>query len=177
MKKTLLSLVTGLALVTPAFAGSDVAPAEVAPAPSMDLFRAHEWNVDVSPVYSIKVGGGDDNNDKDGFGGALSLSYYFTRVVGLRLDTSVVESNGALGLVGADLLLRAPIDSARIAPYGVLGGGAEVFKGGADYYLRAGGGIEFRFTEKVGVFAEGTYNWIDKNVDRVLVKVGVRFAF
>jgi hypothetical protein len=177
MNKIVLSLIAGLALVSPAFAGSPEPAAATCCPSSVDLFRAHEFQADVYGAYSVKTGGGDHNNDKDGFGGGLSFGYYFTRVVGVRVDTSLVESNGGLWQIGGDLLLRAPIDTAHIAPYGIIGAGSEIHGGSGDLYLRAGLGIEARITAKVGVFTEATYNWVDSASDRVLIKAGVRFAF
>ena len=172
MKKTLLNVLVGLALVAPAMAGTDAAPASAAPAPSVDLFRAHEWNVDLYGAYAVRTQ--DGSGSRDGWGGGASVGHFFTRVVGLRFDLS---SEGHVGLVGGNLVLRAPIDAARIAPYAIFGIGTAVFSNVDDYYLRAGGGLEARFTQNVGVFTEATYNWVDHGPDRVVLKAGVRFAF
>jgi hypothetical protein len=109
------------------------------------------------------------------------------------------------GIITADLILRLPLDdfwpSVHLAPY-AFGGFGAIFAGGgggtintrfpelnarfasASQEVRGrplgniGGGLEYRFTPHWGIFAEGSYDFIDgPNNNVVQANFGFRFAF
>ena len=146
---------------------------------STDLFRAHELNLDLYGAYSKKLETGKSNGREDhGFGGGFALGYFVTRNVGLRADVTAIRSDDNKGLLhaGLDGLFRFPIEAARLAPYGLVGAGGQ-FGGNGKAYVRTGLGLEARFTQSVGAFTEGSFQWVDRGADRFLVKAGLRFAF
>ena len=58
--------------------------------------------------------------------------------------------------VGGNLFLRYPICALNLAPYIMVGGGVG-WDGDALGYGNVGGGLEYRFTDHIGVFVDGRY--------------------
>ena len=81
----------------------------------------------------------------------------------------------------ADLVLRAPIESAHIAPYLFAGGGA-ILEDSSEFLGRAGAGVEIRPTANFGIFADWVYNFPgggggdDDVEDYQMVRMGLKFG-
>ena len=77
-------------------------------------------------------------------------------------------------------MFRLPIHSACIAPY-AFGGGGVVTNGSTDGLWRAGAGIDIRMDAMgcVGLFVDGSYNWIDDDYDSeaIIARVGFKIPF
>jgi hypothetical protein len=78
--------------------------------------------------------------------------------------------------VGANLFARYPIDDLRLAPYVFVGPGGH-FNGEGHASGHAGGGIEWRFLEHLGWFADARYTFTTGPLDFGLYRTGLRFAF
>jgi len=124
---------------------------------------------------SLPNGVGDDN-----WGGGIGVAYFFTENIGADFNWAVFDYNDAVSFVTADMVLRFPVKTACLAPY-VIGGGGLVTDGNASVDVwRLGGGVDFRpaFLGNIGIFADGTYNWIGGSyTDSTIVRLGLRLPF
>ena len=116
--------------------------------------------------------------ERDGkLGAGASLGYYFHRYVGVEgYAYSESTSEHFVDNVGGDLLLRLPLGHSGFALYGLAGGGRQ-FDPEIQWYLDAGGGVEWRFTDHVGVFVDARYVWADETKDYGLARAGLKFGF
>lgn len=178
MKKLTLSFLASLALAATSFAGQEVKEYKEVVEP---CFRAGELQLDVFGSYS-----GANTNEEfgDGFGGGVGVNYFFTNMIGFGVSGNVYEGNHtfngdrAIWHLGANVIIRFPIEgSVCIAPY-ILGGGGLGLDGTQVGTWEAGGGLEWRVDQGLGVFAEGRYIWAASNdTDAAQARVGVRFVF
>lgn len=186
MNKTLSLLAAVLMTASVSFAGQAVSSKKVVVAPSDCRFHANEWQIDASTVGMAGVYGGQG---KQGLGGNLGVNYFFNKYLGIGIDNSVgsVRNAGNTGFSGlqavdslqADLLLRYPICSWNLAPYAMVGGGA-TWGPASQGDLNVGGGVEWRFMNNVGFFAD--CRWLYGNNGSALLtaampRVGVRLSF
>jgi hypothetical protein len=181
MKKTLSLLAIVLATAATSFAGDAVASKKVVVADDC-RFRANEWQIDWSTVGSAGVARGEG---KQGLGGNLGVNYFFSKYFGIGLDNSVgsVRNSGLTGFDGlqadyglqGDLLFRYPICTWNIAPYAMIGGGGH-WGPASQGDGNVGGGLEYRVTPNVGLFAD--CRWLyGTQLSMALPRVGMRFAF
>ncbi len=150
--------------------------------PPVPCFRDTEFQLDVFGSYTWVTQGSSilDNRDADGVGGGIGLNYFFTRYLGIGIDSNIFEGdvNGLWTFTG-NLIARFPIEAGGVclAPY-ILGGGGYAVDGQGEGIWQAGGGLEWRVVpEKLGVYAEGRYIWADEHGDMAQVRLGVRFVF
>jgi hypothetical protein len=181
MKKLTLSFLASLAVAATSFAGHQViskeSKAPVAPEP---CFRAGEIQFDVFGEYV----GGSHNRFGDGWGGGIGVNYFFTRELGIALDGDIYDGHHgretgetkAIWNYSADLVYRFPIEgSVCWAPYILAGGGLEA-DGTTIGTYNVGGGLEYRATRNVSLYAEGRAQWGEN--DRVGIgRAGLRFVF
>ncbi len=177
----------------------EVAP----PTPAEDLFRRGEWQFDAFGAYAFT---GSENERVIGdhaWGGGIGVNYFFTRYFGLGVEGLLLNTDGNVtGSTAGNLIVRLPIESARVALY-VYGGGGVVFNGSdldADDFDDAadrvddnnrsrdvedvlfeghiGLGFEYRISPRVGLFSDVRYTWVESDhSDYVLIRTGVRFVF
>jgi hypothetical protein len=184
MKKTLSIIALVLATASVSMAGQAVSSKKVVVAPDDCRFRANEWQVDTSVVGA---GGIYNNKSGGGVGGNLGVNYFFTKFIGVGLDDSIggfwPTHNGggqAVDSLQADLLVRYPICAWNLAPYLMVGGGAS-WGTASQGDGNIGGGIEYRVTPNVGLFAD--CRWLyggatnTGQFSMALPRVGLRFAF
>lgn len=170
-----LTLVGTFALTTASAIGADGAPED-------SLFRAHETSLDL--FGSVSVGQETINHiskdrvrDNGRIGGGIGVNHFFTRNLGIGGDA--YTENAAHSFVdsaSANLILRIPIDSIRLAPYAYGGGGYE-FDSRELWFGQAGAGLELRFTKEVGIFADARYVFTDGAKDLGVGRVGIRLSF
>jgi hypothetical protein len=116
--------------------------------------------------------------ERDGkLGMGLGMSYFLHRYVGVEgYAYSESTSEHFVDNVGGDLILRLPLGGSGVALYG-LAGGVRQLDPAIQWCLDAGGGVEWRFTDHVGIFVDARYVWADKTRDYGLGRVGVKFGF
>ena len=116
--------------------------------------------------------------ERDGkLGAGASIGYYFIRYVGVEgYAYSESTSEHFVDNVGGDLHLRLPLGHSGFALYGLAGGGRQ-FDPVIQWYTDAGGGVEWRFTDHVGIFVDARYVWVDETRDYGLGRVGLKFGF
>jgi opacity protein-like surface antigen len=178
MKKITMPFIACLALATSAFAGQEIKESKaVAPEP---CFKDQELQIGAFGSYTSTTAA---NPHADGFGGGIEVNYFFMRYLGVGVDGNIYEgdANGVWDATGR-LIARFPIDNGVgglcIAPYIFAGGGVLT-----DSILvgtwHVGGGLEYRATQQIGIFAEGRYTWggEDGEFNAAQARVGVRFVF
>ena len=89
---------------------------------------------------------------------------------------SIFGTDSAVHQLSGSLILRFPIRSLCLAPY-VFTGGSFHTDGVNQSTLHLGGGLDYRFANCVGVFADAQYNWAEDTSDYTTVRTGVRFGF
>lgn len=143
-------------------------------------FKSMETSVDLFGSYTAASGNTD--RFKDGFGGGLGVNHFFTKHFGLGLDAYAWEGdrprNGITAGVSGSLIARYPIEEIHLAPY-VFGGVGGIFteSRSAQPSGHLGGGLEYRFTEHMGVFSDVRYVFADEDNDYALPRLGIRYAF
>ena len=201
--------------------GKTVSKEVVQPAPDC-LFRDNELQPDVFGLGDFYkgangnfLGAGTETRQFSGrpaWGGGLGLNYFLTRYVGLGFEQSMYGRNivntqstpadrGDFGFFRwasiGNLFLRYPICQWNLAPYMIVGGGANyglrpnadvTVPGGARRTYRmagqgfgqVGGGLEYRVTESIGVFSDARYLFSGVNGlpgSQLMWRYGLRFAF
>ncbi len=202
MKKLTLSLLTAFAVASPSFAGTTIVTSSKEykqPVVAEPCFRDHEFGLDL--FYSFNdARPGHNRYYRDGSGGGVGLSYFFTRYVGLDLEGNWWDGiragdahdndndhngndrhNGReiAHQVTSNLILRYPIESGSFcwAPY-IFGGGGGLFDGQAAGFGDAGAGVEFRVAHNVGLFADWRWNFVGRSrSDESTSRAGIRFVF
>lgn len=179
MKKIAFPMLASLALISSAFAGQEVKESKEYKAPAPEpCFKDQEFQLDVFGSYTD---GRAANPHADGFGGGLALNYFFIRNVGVGVDGNIHDGdvNGVWATSGR-IIVRFPIDNGIgnlcLAPY-LFGGGGVEMNGDLFGTLHAGGGLEWRATQTIGVFGEGRYTWGEDDRNSSQARVGVRFVF
>jgi Outer membrane protein beta-barrel domain len=145
----------------------------------------------------------DDN--RDGGGGGVGVNYFFMRYFGVGVDGDFDSNVGGIANYTGKIILRLPIEAGGfcIAPYVFAGGGGESLLNEDDYgwynyhgrrvyrnnsstvgAWMVGGGLEWRITPMVGIFAEARYTWTARyhgeeglNFDNDIARLGVRLSF
>lgn len=145
------------------------------------LFRGNELQVDAfgSGIFY--------KNGRPGWGGGLGVNYFFSRYIGIGVEQGLVgrNDNGSKSYTEwntlGSLFLRYPICSWNLAPYAMIGGGAFYGTGQGIGVGHVGGGLEYRFSENVGLFTDARWLYTgEQNFDQsgaVYARAGLRFAF
>jgi hypothetical protein len=186
----------------PAISSKEVVP----PAPIQDLYRANEWQLDLFGAYAPAGGKGNKFLGDHAWGGGADVNYFFTKYLGLGLEGDILDGTGPInsgnvsGQFALNALVRYPIGNTGWAPYVFAGIGGFVPGEGSDFVQHFsnrtsrlirnnnnadvlleghwGGGLEYRFTRLIGIFADGRYEVVDQSRNNFgLIRTGVRFAF
>ena len=176
MKNLSTTLLASFALSTLSFAGPsmDKAPmGKVPPPPIAPSCNCFEPGGQVS-LYAAALLGADDIDDSMGAG--IAYDYFFTRNVGVEVDATWAFADSTVHTFNGSLVLRAPIMSACIAPYALLGGGYHT-DGVNQGTLHAGGGLDVRLANCFGIFADARYTWAEETDDYTIVRAGIRMNF
>jgi len=150
--------------------------------PSEWLFRANECSLDL--FGSVSVGqevinhiSKDRVEDNGRLGAGLGLNYFFSRNVGFGADAYTENAGHSfVDNTSGNLIVRFPFESVHLAPYAYGGGGYQFDPSGL-WFGQAGGGLEFRFTKQVGLFADGRYVFTDGTQNFGVARLGLRLAF
>jgi hypothetical protein len=177
MKKLLLTTSIVALSLCGALAGDGKTFKEVKAVVTPELpcrFRDFEFQVD---GFYTGFFGGRDTRFHTGSGGGFGLNYFFFRYFGIGYEAAWYSNSGTAEHMpaGGNFFLRYPICSWNLAPYLLVGGGgAWDFVGTG--YGNVGLGLEYRFTDNIGIFADGRYFYGGTgNVGNI--RAGLRFAF
>lgn len=171
-KLTILALT---AISATAFAGQEIAaPRNTAVEPREACFGETELQFDLfwSNVNSDSING-------EGAGGGFALTYFYHRNFGFGVDAHATDSEADTVWQGSALFVaRYPFDFGNLclSPYFKTAVGVQS-EDGTNAFVAVGGGIEWRASSRVGIFAESTFGFMEDREDFVNVRAGVRFVF
>lgn len=140
------------------------------------VFSAGEWQIDLFGTYADTA---QSPRYRDGFGGGLGVNHFWTENWGAGLEGYWWEARGDnhwLNNAGANLIYRIPFEELRLAPYAFIGPGGH-FNGESEASGHVGGGLEWRFMDGVGAFADARYHFTTGPDDFALFRTGIKFVF
>ncbi|HLB34738.1 MAG TPA: hypothetical protein VJK54_10970 [Chthoniobacterales bacterium] len=184
MNKTLSLLAIVLATAATSFAGQTCSK-KVVCAPEDCRFRANEWQVDTAVVGGAGTYG---DHSFGAIGGGIGVNYFWSKYFGVGIDDSLgglketchSSSTEFVNSFQADLIARYPICSWNLAPYAMVGGGGNWTQNVSQGNGNVGGGLEYRLTRNVGLFADCRWLYGSNAASRLsaaLPRAGVRLAF
>jgi len=117
----------------------------------------------------------------DGIGGGFLLDYFFDRNIGIEMNYAVHGQGSAMHVFHTNVVYRLPINGCFCgawAPYAFGGAGFQA-DGQFDLLLDIGVGVEVRFQSWgcTALFADYSYNFVEKNFDFSQVRAGVKLPF
>lgn len=137
--------------------------------------------------FDLFGAGGFYQNGRPGWGGGVGANVFFLRYLGIGVEQGLIGRNDSGSGSYAEwntlgsLYLRYPICSWNVAPYAMAGGGAFYGTGQGRGVGHVGGGIEYRFTDRIGVFADArwlfTGNGNNNDSGALYGRTGLRVAF
>jgi len=174
--KKLLTL-TGIMLMTAAaaFAGDGKTFKEkVKVEPETCRFRTTEFQFD---AFYTGFAGSGGSRFGTGSGGGFGMNFFFAKYFGVGYEAAWYSNRGTAEHMplGGNFIVRYPICSLNLAPYAMVGGGA-AWDGTTVGYANVGGGFEYRFTNNIGLFADGRY-FFGGSGNVANIRSGLRFAF
>ncbi len=176
MKKLLVALTLIACSVGGSFAGDGKSFKETKEViiPDTCRFRDMEFQID---TFYTQFFGGRDTYFKTGSGGGLGLNFFFAKYFGVGFEGSVYSNDGTAQWLpaGGNLFFRYPICAWNLAPYVLVGGGG-TWDGHGTGYGNVGAGLEYRFTDNIGIFADGRY-YYGGTGDVANLRSGLRIAF
>ena len=224
MKKYILTYVMAAVTATSAFAGTVTASKEVVEVAPSCLFRDNEFQIDAFGLGDFYKGANNSNfygesgrtfSGRPAWGGGLGINYIFAKYFGVGLEQSLFgRANGNVSSdptnlnddpadyaytrwqTTANFIVRYPICAWNLAPYLLVGGGAQYgnvptltiadgtqnvrYRMAGQGFGHVGGGLEYRFTENIGVFSDARYLFSGVNGlpnNQLQWRYGLRFAF
>jgi len=145
-------------------------------------YRATETSVDVFGTGSIsqetvnRITGFGYHEDLE-LGMGVGVNHFFTRNFGFGAEAySESTRRHFIDSASGNFILRFPIGETGLAPYALIGGGRQ-FDPIELWFGQVGAGLEYRFTPKIGTFADASFVITDGAKDHGLVRAGLRFAF
>jgi hypothetical protein len=220
---------------TSAFAGSGKVVKEVIVPEDPCLFRDQEFQIDLFGLGQFYKGASGEGltgveqrafSGRPAWGGGVGINYFFMKYVGIGIEqdlygresvqkspTTAAELRkydpGNYGYTRwatiGNLFLRYPICQWNLAPYIMVGGGANYgnvptlqvtpatpaiggrpaspgsrYRMAGQGFGHVGGGLEYRVTENIGVFSDARYMFsgVDGLANNQLMwRYGLRFAF
>ncbi len=173
MIKYIKLMVIAIAMSSTSFAGSDFKLNKEVVVDNC-RFRDSEFQLDLFGSGAFYKQG------EPAWGGGIGVNYFFLKYIGIGAEQTLVgrEDVAEWGTFG-NLFLRYPICSWNLAPYAVVGLGALYGQTEAILAGTVGGGLEYRITDNVGIFADARwlYNANVSNSGAVGVRTGLKFAF
>lgn len=141
-----------------------------------DTCRFRDMEIQIDSFYSGFVGSGGSEL-RTGSGGGFGVNFFFARYFGIGYEATWYDNGGTAEHMplNGNFFIRYPICSINLAPYVMVGGGAG-FDGTTIGYGNVGGGLEYRFTNNIGIFADGRY-FYGGSGNVANLRGGLRFSF
>lgn len=179
MKKTIIACLLAAAAVTGLQAGPAKSVKEVVVVEQPCKYRDTEFQLDAFGTGAFY------NSGRPGWGGGLGANLFFLRYLGIGVEQGLFgrEAVGSSGGYAewstmGNFYLRYPICSIGLSPYLMAGGGAVYGNGNGKGVGHVGGGLEYRFTDNVGIFTDSRWLYSGEEPrSGVLTRMGFRFAF
>lgn len=147
-----------------------------------EKYRANETTLDLFGSGSVgqeTIDNLEDAKVRDDLrlGAGAGLNYFVTRHFGLGVEAySEDTGHSFIDDTSISLIGRLPLGHSGFAPY-LYGGAGHQFDPIELNHLHAGGGMEYRFTSKLGLFVDARYVFTDETEDYGLGRVGLRIGF
>lgn len=176
-----LKLLSALAIVIVAAgsvqAGDDIKSFKKDVVP-VDTCRFRDMEFQIDGFYSAFFAG-RNSAFRTGSGGGFGLNFFFMKYFGIGYEAQWYSNNGTaenLPLAG-NFFIRYPICSWNLAPYIMVGGGG-AWSNSHDGlgYGNVGGGLEYRFTDHIGLFVDSRY-FYGGTGNVANLRSGLRIAF
>lgn len=172
-----ITLIASALVCSPAFSRADHVEGHRG-----EKFQAHETSLDL--FGSVSVGQETINDissrrvrDDGRLGAGVGANHFFTRELGVGLDAYTENTKHSfVDSASASLIYRFPFEAIGLAPY-LFGGGGRQFDATELWFGQAGAGLEFRFTQKWGLFTDARYVLTDGTRNYGLGRLGVRLKF
>ncbi len=167
--------------------------ASQAGAAGINLYNAHEFDLD---VFGTRVFASSDSArifSEDANGGGVGLTYFLTEMVGVGGDVTLLEASGDTTVTtSAGATFRLPFGDSGLSVNALAGLGVLFNPNELDlddgHHLEdeenalllgyVGLGAEWRMTDGFGVFADYRYNFVDQNrSDYGQARLGMRFVW
>jgi len=152
------------------------------PPRSGQVFRAAELSLDIFGGATvgeevIEHPSREKVIDDGRLGLGVGANFFFTRYFGVMAEAYTENSNHSfVDDASGSLVVRFPIESARLAPY-IFGGGGYQYDPIEQSFAHAGAGLEYRFWDHMGIFLDGRYVFTEDSHDFGLGRLGFRFSF
>jgi len=193
--KTIAASAAAMSLASTAFAGEAVHisknPTPLAPE---EFYRAGEIQLGLSALLGVRQSPANNLgraglarrspwNKTTAWGVDAEMNYFITRNFGIGVEQEYFNVGGRpLWNSAFNMYLRAPLhQGSRWAPYLFTGVGVIYTGGQGRFEAHGGGGLEYRFTQKLGTFVDGRYEWVNGRRDVIpqfgSFRWGMRFVF
>jgi hypothetical protein len=146
------------------------------------LYHAKELTADIFgsaslPGRTLRHLSVDRIEDTARLGAGAGLNYFFSRHIGVGVDAYTENTEHSfVDSVQGHLIGRLPIGKTGLAPY-IFGGGGRAFDLVEQWLGDAGGGLEFRFKQRWGLFIDARYTFPEKTDSYGVGRFGVRLSF
>jgi hypothetical protein len=110
--------------------------------------------------------------DQQAWGPGVGVNYFITRNLGIGAD-SYADAFKLPYQANASAIFRYPLGDSGLAPYGFAGAGRQ-WDNRAQWLGHLGIGLEYRFSERTGVFADVREVFPEKTADSIVFRVGFR---
>jgi hypothetical protein len=140
--------------------------------PSAATFSDKELSLD---LFGFSASRDRNGSDRQAWGAGAAGNYFFTQNLGVGAETYGDAFNKPY-LLNALGEFRYPIQSLSLAPYAILGIGRQ-WTYAPQWLGHFGGGLEYRFNAKTGVFADARRVFAVNTSDYTLIRFGFRIVF
>ena len=147
-----------------------------------DLYRAPELSLDgfgtaTTGQQTLNHISGDRIRHNTRLGVGAGVNFFFLRMLGVGGDMYSEDNRHCfIDKVSGNAILRFPVLDTGFAPY-IFGGGGYAFDREPGRFGQAGGGLEFRFTQNIGIFVDARYIFAHRIDNYGLGRAGLRIAF
>lgn len=141
-------------------------------APGTGTFSDQELSLDLFGYTASKDKGGGDHQ---AWGPGVAGNYFFTQYLGAggEVYADAFEPPYLINALGE---VRYPIQELSLAPYAILGIGRQ-WAHAPQWLGHFGGGLEYRFCPKTGVFVDARRVFAANSPDYTLIRFGFRLVF
>jgi len=133
-------------------------------------YKPQEFSLDILGGYATRDKSGADT---EAFGVGVGVNYFIWQNIGVGVDT-YADAFTVPYMMNFSGIYRYPIEKWGVAPYGFAGFGRQ-WRYDARWTGHIGGGVEYRFNTKTGVFLDGRGVFGDETY--ALWRLGFRLAF
>src|SRR6185437_5105415 len=167
-----ISLASALLLTVGSARAQDFLADHLDFAPGTATFSSEELSID---AFGYSANRNRNGADQTAWGPGAAANYYFNQYFGVGGETYSDAFNKPY-LLNALGEARYPIEWLSLSPYAFAGFGRQ-WTYSAQWLGHFGGGVEWRFAPKTGVFVDARHVFAGNTSDYTLVRFGIRLVF